>query len=120
MNSLVDVTGYKVGVIKDSMNYHYFQKQGLSHVLVPVSTNHTQNVLSLLQGEIDMMASSDKHFSFAIKKIGAHEDLFEKVWPLFEIHPYMAFSPNTSQVLIDKVNQAYDELVDEGQIKSFK
>lgn len=111
---------YKIGVIKDSMNDYYFQKRGFIDALVPVSTNHTQNVLNLLQGDIDLMASSDKHFFYAIKTLGVHPDVFEKVFPLFVIHPYMAFSHNTSPVIIDKINRAYDELVQEGLIKRFK
>jgi polar amino acid transport system substrate-binding protein len=120
MSHLEMAREYKIGVIKDSMNYFYFQKRGFAASLVPVSTNHTQNVLNLLQGDIDLMASSDKHFSYAIKTLGVHSDVFEKVFPLFVIHPYMAFSHNTSPIIIDKINHAYDELVKEGQIKRFK
>lgn len=120
MSHLEEVRKYRIGVIKDSMNYYYFQQRGFADVLVPVSTNHTQNVLALLQGDIDLIASSDKHFSYAIKKIGAHPDVFEKVFPLFEIHPYMAFSHNTSPIIMDKINRAYDALVEEGKIKRFK
>jgi len=120
MSHLETARKYKIGVIKDSMNYYYFQKRGFADVLVPVSTNHTQNLLDLLQGNIDLMASSDKHFSYAVQEVGVQPEVFEKVFPLFEIHPYMAFSHNTSPVIIDKVNRAYDELVHEGLLKRFE
>ena len=120
VSSLNEAIKYKIGVIKDSMNYYYFLSRGFNDVLVPVSTDHTQNVIDLLQGDVELMASSDKHFSYAVKKIGVSEALFEKVWPLFEIHPYMAFSHDTSQELVDRVNRAYDELVEEGAIKRFE
>lgn len=111
---------YKIGVVKDSMNHLFMKGKGLENNLIVVSTEQKKNVHNLIQGDIDLMAASDKTFIYSIKQLGANMDIFERVFPLFEINPYMAFSLGTSPDLINKINQAYDELVEEGQIQRFK
>lgn len=119
VNELRDIQKYKIGVIQDSMNYHYLMGLEFNTELLPVSTDQKLNINNLLQGHIDMFAASDKSFSQLRKQMGLSDAVFKQVIPIFKIDPYMAFSKGTSAELIKKINQAYDDLVAEGEIPEF-
>ncbi|KZM45711.1 hypothetical protein OA92_00400 [Marinomonas sp. SBI22] len=120
LTNLEEAKRYKLGVIKDSMGYLYLKNHDFSVSLVPVSTEQKLNMDHLLKGYVDLVAASDKSFTHITKQMGVDPDALTKAMTLFEFSPYMAFSLGTSQEIIDKVNKAYDELVEEGAIKVFE
>ncbi|MGB0943287.1 MAG: substrate-binding periplasmic protein [Marinomonas sp.] len=120
VSSLEEAKRYKIGVIKDSMGYLFLKNNGFSQAIVPVSTDQRLNLEHLLRGYVDLVAASDKSFTHITKQMGVDPDALTKAMTLFEFSPYMAFSLGTSQEIIDKVNKAYDELVEEGVIKVFE
>lgn len=119
VSKLEDARQFKVGAVKDSMGYLYLKKNFFAS-LVPVSTDQHVNLDHLLKGHVDLITASEKNFVYSAKQVGVDPDALSKVMTLFEFSPYMAFSLGTSQVIIDKVNRAYDELVEEGVIEVFE
>lgn len=120
VSTLEDARKFKVGVVQDSMSYLYLKNNHFSDSLVPVSTDQHVNLDNLLKGHVDLVTASEKNFVFSTKQVGVDPDALSKVMALFEFNPYMAFSLGTSQEIIDKVNRAYDELVEEGVIEAFE
>ncbi|KJZ10831.1 hypothetical protein TW85_19100 [Marinomonas sp. S3726] len=120
VSNLEEAKQYKIGVIKDSMGYLFLKNNGVSQAIVPVSTDQKLNLEHLLRGYVDLVAVSEKSFAHVTKQMGVESEALTRVMKLFEFTPYMAFSLGTSQEIIDKVNKAYDELVEEGVIKVFE
>lgn len=122
LTSLDDAKRYITGVVQDSMNHQYLIDNGfkMDINLDTVATAQLYNVKKLLAGRITLWVSSEKQFSHAVKDSGAAEDKFEKVMQLFELSPYMAFSRDTPDALVEKVATAYDQLVAEGLIERFE
>ena len=59
---------------------------------------------------VELMAFNTATFEQEIRKAGFKPDDFEKVFPLFKTQPYMAFSLQTSDEIVQRFIKAYDDV----------
>ena len=85
------------------------------------NTEHPSTVASTISqffnGRVDMIAFDSSTMGEEFKNAGKDTNQVEKVMDLFQTPPYMAISLQTSDELLQKVENSYNELIKKGEIK---
>lgn len=120
LESLDHAKLFRIGVNRDTPAHAYLLALDFDDSLIDVvAFDQMANINKLLYGRIDLIPASETQFKYMIKEAGLSENTFEKALPLFELAPYMAFSRETPDALVEKVTESYNALVTEGKIRKF-
>ncbi len=112
--SLEEAKKYKIGAQKDAAGQLWAMDQGVTDI---VSSLESEKVIKkLFDGEVDMIIQTDNVMG-EIKKAGFNSDEVVAVLPLFQTTPYMALSLSTSDDILKKMQQSYDDLLKGNKIK---
>jgi len=117
ISSVEDLSKYKMGVVRDDVGEQLLLKAGINvanidqiggvNVLI-------QSIRKLNKGRFDLFAYDDEVAFWIIKKQGFDPDNYETVYTLKKGQLYYACNKKVSQLLIQKLQQALDELKEEG------
>jgi polar amino acid transport system substrate-binding protein len=118
IRSFEDVKKFRTGVLREDVKHQYLISLGFEEGkhIKPV-VRQRQNFKKLLANRIDLVVLSEKNFSSEMESFRVLKDELEEVLLLFEAIPYMAFSKNTSDEMVEMIVKSYDQLVYEGKVK---
>jgi polar amino acid transport system substrate-binding protein len=102
----------RIGTYHKDAKEQYLQAQGFRNL---VSTNKNQsNIRHLLDGSIDLWASSDFNMPYQARLAGVDPDKLELIYPFKKVLNYIAFSNQTPDALVDKWQQTLDAIKQDG------
>ncbi len=117
INSEKDISNYKIGVIRDDVGEQLLLKSGIaSKNLDRIGGINviTQSIKKLDKSRFDAWAYDETVALWTIKKFGFDPADYEVVYTLQKGELYYAFHKDTSDLLIEKLQNALDELKKEG------
>lgn len=108
----------RIGTILDSATYQFLQAEGFKG-LYPVSSPK-QNYNKLLNKRIDVIPANAVSFQISCKKFGKDCHQIKQLAPLGlpAIELYFALSKSTSPEVVERIEQAYQELLTEQVIST--
>lgn len=117
ISSVQDLSKYKIGVVRDDVGEQLLLKAGVNVAnLDQIGGVNVlaQSIKKLNKGRFDLLAYDDEVAFWIIKKQGFDPDSYETVYTLKKGQLYYACNKKVSQLLIQKLQQALDELKEEG------
>lgn len=118
INSVKDIYNYKIGVVRDDIGEQLLLKAGIpSENLDRISGINviTQSIKKLNKARFDAWAYDHDVALWTIKKFGFDPDDYQIVYSLQKGDLYYAFHKDSSDLLIQKLQKALDELKTEGE-----
>ena len=113
ISTIKDALSYRIGVVKDNFEHHYFSDQGLTvgQQLFPVE-QQDQNFQALLDEHVDLIALTASQATQHIQAKGYSASQFEPVLEMKDISGdiYMVFSLHTDPHYVQKFSEALQEL----------
>jgi polar amino acid transport system substrate-binding protein len=107
---------YRVVANLDSMDHQWLAANGFSLLETPPKVENS--VKMFFKGDrVDLIAFDDSVIEEEFKKFGFDPGDVVKVLPLFKTPPYMAVSLGTSDIVLTRLQKAYDELLKARKIK---
>lgn len=102
----------RIGTYYKDAKEQYLLANGFRNL---VSTNkNVSNIRHLMEGTIDMWASSDFNMPYLARQAGVDPDQLELVLPFKRVKNYIAFSIESPETLVTQWQQTLDELKDDG------
>jgi polar amino acid transport system substrate-binding protein len=112
-SSIKDALSYRIGVVEDNFEHHYFRDRGLKagDGLFPVE-EQAENFAALLAEKVDLIALTASQATRHIQSKGYDAKQFEPVLEMKDISGdiYMVFSTQTDPAHIDQFSRALEEL----------
>jgi polar amino acid transport system substrate-binding protein len=107
----------RIGTYYKDAKEQFLKKLGFNN-LVSTNTN-LSNIKHLIQGEIDLWVSSDFNMPYLATQAGISPDQLELVYAFREVDNYIAFSVQTSDVIVQKWQQTLDAIKKDGTYEAF-
>jgi len=115
INSLEDAKKVKrIGTLRDDTREQYLKLSGFTN-LEPVS-DEQKNAKKLVLGRIDLWTYKKPGLKTVCELAGVDYDEIEEVYHLREINVDIAFSKKTSDSIVQKWRNAFNEMVADGTI----
>jgi len=113
ISSLVQAkTVPRIGTYYKDAKEQYLLANGFRNL---VSTNkNLSNIRHLMNGSIDLWASSDFNMPYLAKQAGINPDRLKLVFPFKRVQNYIAFSIQSPDYLVSRWQQMLDELKQDG------
>jgi len=112
-SSMKDALSYRIGVVEDNFEHHYFRDRGLEagDGLFPVE-EQAENFGALLTEKVDLIALTASQATRHIQAKGYDATQFEPILEMKDISGdiYMVFSTQTDPAYIDQFSRALEEL----------
>ena len=119
--TLDDAKKYRTVVVRDDMNHKFLSSHGFQEdIHLHLITEQKQSIDMVLLKRADLLLFSGTNLIPELRSFGVSEKRIKKIIPLFKTTPYMAFSKQTQDELVERVGKAYDELVSDGKIKKYE
>ena len=113
ISSIKDALSYRIGVVEDNFEHHYFSDQGLSvgEHLFPVE-QQDQNFQALLDKRVDLIALTASQATQHIQAKGYSTSQFEPVLEMKDISGdiYMVFSLETDSRYVQQFSDTLQQL----------
>lgn len=116
LSSLEDAKKFMISVVRGDMNHKFLVGNGFDEKNLYLVSKQEQSLHMLLHNRVDFILFSDANVAAELKSFNVAESRIKKIMPIFESTPYMAFGKKTSLELVNKIGNAYDELIKEGKI----
>lgn len=121
INSLEDAKQYRIGVAKNSSTHQLLLDKGFvkGKNLFPV-TKQKQNIAKLFKGRIDLITDREMALADQMKKLKISFASVKRVFILstWDDGFYMAFSPETANEIVEKMNKAFEQVKAEGILET--
>ena len=102
----------RIGTYHKDAKEQYLLANGFRNL---VSTNkNLSNIRHLMEGNIDLWASSDLNMPYLARQAGYDPDQFKLVLPFKRVRNYIAFSIQSPEALVTMWQQTLDELKHDG------
>jgi polar amino acid transport system substrate-binding protein len=113
---LDDARPYSIGVIRDDVRHQYLQAHGFARLLP--GAKWSDNMAHLMNGQIDLLILADTDLSSICSALALKCDAFAQSAPVEELTSsmYLAFSPSTPDVLVERTRVAFERLKAAGKI----
>jgi polar amino acid transport system substrate-binding protein len=114
VNSLAEAKNYLIAAQKGQASAEYLLRLGFEpEKHLSISYNNDNFIKMLAFGRVDLIVLSSTHFQSLINTKSPYAEIIEPIFPINYLtrNLYLASSINTSQALIKRLNNAYDELV---------
>lgn len=113
--SLEQARDYQVVTNRDTMDHLWLQSHDFKRLQTSSTIEHI--VRMFFKGRGDMLAFNDRTLEAEFGHFGFDPKAVVPVMPLFKTPPYMAVSLGTSDLLVEKLQHAYDVLMQENKIQ---
>ena len=111
-----DLNNLRIGVIRDDIGHQLLEGIGVDEGAIHLTSN-TENMLKMLtKGRVDAVAYGDDIARWYLKSMGANAADYEVVYTLKEGNMGYAFHKDTDPAILEKLQQALDELKAEGEV----
>ncbi|MCK5311505.1 MAG: transporter substrate-binding domain-containing protein, partial [Desulfobacteraceae bacterium] len=115
-----NIKDYKVGTVSNSPAHQFLTEQKITKDLI-LADEHTSNIKKLYNKQLDLIAGNEFELIYKIKKLGLNSNNLTKVSCLIQNKGYyLGFNKLTSKSLINKVQTAFDQLQNQGEIEAIK
>lgn len=113
---LSTLRGFSIGVLRDDVRHTFLQSQGFTRLVV--SAQNTDNFRKLLNHQVDLVPMPERDARQFCLEEGIPYDTLEPVLALDALVSglYMAFSPGTSDEVVERTREAFAALSAEGEI----
>ncbi len=101
---------YKIGAVTDDVAIDYLVLAGIKKDDIITDTDPRQLVHDLEDGTIDLLAYGDLAANYYIKNVTGNSAYYKLSGHIGSVPIYFGFNPNTSDILIEKFNNAFKEL----------
>ena len=118
IDSIEDARQYKVGVERASYYYDFLVLNGFKKENIHIVTRPSQYMKMLIADRLPLILLDESRLSIEAEKVKLAPNSFEKALFAFNVTENMAFSKTTPLNLVEKVRNAYQELVREGKIRT--
>ena len=119
ISSLEDAKKVKrIGTVRDDSKEEYLKQKGFTN-LEPVSDDK-KNAQKLVLGRIDLWVHKKPGLRSVCELAGVDYDEVEEVYTLREIELMIAFSKKTSDSIVQKWRDAFNEMVADGTIMKIR
>jgi polar amino acid transport system substrate-binding protein len=110
---LTALNQYRIGVVRNSAIHQYLVSHGVTNLAL-VSSG-PQNLQKLLAGRVDIIPANVDSFkdSCLLLELDCQNITVLRPLPDAAKELYFALSKNTSQILVDKIKQAYQQIISE-------
>ena len=116
INSTEELKKYTIGTVIDDVGEQYLVKLGLNMKQLTRNTAYVNTIKMLVINRIDMVVMSWNSFSSFAKSCNINPKLFEGVFVVKSDDIYYAFYKGTPDWIIEKFQNAFDELKNEGKL----
>jgi polar amino acid transport system substrate-binding protein len=116
--TIEEARNYPIIAQRDSLDHLWLKSNGFKNIYL--TPDVSQIVQLLLRGSRSLIVYSNIALPVEIKKQGGSMKQVVAVLPLFETTPYMALSLSTSDEILQRLQKAYDSLLQEGAITIIK
>ena len=114
VNSLAEAKNYLIAAQKGQASAEYLLRLGFEpEKHLSISYNNDNFIQMLAFDRVELIVLSSTHFQSLINTKSPYIEIIEPIFPINYLtrNLYLASSINTSQALIKRLNNAYDELV---------
>lgn len=113
INALADAKQYKIGTIRKDIGEIALLNAGFDRKKLESVASLEQNVKKLIRGRIDFMCQSEAAIRKLSKIFQYDQKLFKTYYVVNEIRNYYAFHKGIPFELIQRIQNAFDQLQDE-------
>lgn len=106
---------YLIVANANSMDHLWLADKGFNKLMTPRTLE--QSVQMFLKGKAPIIALDDNSVALEFSSLITDPSMFVKIMPLFKAAPYMALSKKTNPKILKKLQDAYDELMAQGEIE---
>ncbi|MDM8537118.1 ABC transporter substrate-binding protein [Desulfobacterales bacterium HSG17] len=114
IKSIEDINKYIVGVVRDDVGEQILVQNGIIKGTLSIVHHPDINAKKLVAGRIDLWAYADITARWILRENGYDSNEYESVYVLKEGQLYFALNAKTPDYLIQKLQQALDDLKTEG------
>jgi polar amino acid transport system substrate-binding protein len=111
--NLADVLSYKVATIQGDVSEIALQEVGFPDFNMAKVTNLERAFVMMQKGRVDMFMVSIHGFQHLAKLLNADVEDYEIVWQVNQIGNYIAFNIDTPDVVIQRYQQAFENVADQ-------
>lgn len=116
INNIDDLKNYQLGILLGGSVQEYLTSNGFKdgQHYQAVATEH-QNLIKLFKGRVDLIPGSEMSMAFRMKDIPYKYEELQKAFVMIdEGGYYIAINNNTSDIIVKRLQTAFDSLIDEG------
>ena len=110
IDTIEDVNKYRIGSVRDGAPEQILLRKQVKPENIDSVTSAEMNIRKLSSGRIDLFAYSIEPAYFIIRKLELDPNDFEDVFVICRKDLYIAFNKNTSDHVIDKFQNALEQL----------
>lgn len=118
LNSIDDAKEYMIVTNRDSMDHLWFESNGFTKLYLTPTIERTIHLF--LRGRVDFISFDNRSIKHEFENLGLDPGQAVLVLPVFQMPYYMALSPSTSDIILETLQKAYDELLAERRITLFE
>ena len=112
--SLRDLAPYRVGVLRGGSVQSFLLKEGVSPSILDLHSHAKQHLTKLFAGRNDLVPGDEVDFLYQVQKLGRSVSELERAYKLYPSEYYLAINPETPDEVVDRLQSALDELIEEG------
>lgn len=116
IDSAIELNQYRIGTIIDDASELFMTRHGVPLSNLQRNTKSIYNVRKLAAGRIDFIVSGWIAFEKDARRLGLDPDLYEKVYEVDTSYVYYAFNRKTPDWIIQKFQNALNELNKEDKL----
>jgi len=106
---------YRVGVLREDVRQHYLLANGFNKIVV--TAHNSDNFKRLLNGQVDLIPMPERDMLALCKEVGLDPSAVERVFtPDSSTRLYMAFSRETDDATVLRMQSAFEHLQAEGAV----
>lgn len=110
ISSFADLFKYKIGVVRDDVAELLLLSNNVPKSNIYPAVKLVDNIKKLLAGRVDAISYEESVLKWTLKQEGEKVSDYETIFPLKEGEVFFAFNKNTPDDLIDKVQEAFDQV----------
>lgn len=119
INSLEDAKKVnRIGTYSSDIREQFLYSEGFENIAS--FRNVESNIHALLTGRTDLWITSNISFNSIAKKENINPNLFKEVYTIRTTGVYIVFSIDTSKVIIDRWNSAFNNMKKDGTLKKIQ
>ncbi|MET1414880.1 ABC transporter substrate-binding protein [Roseibium sp. HPY-6] len=109
-----DLANIRIGVVKDDVGQLLLRAQGVPDDRIEAVLSNEQNFRKLMAGRVDAISYETKVTRWGLQQFGANLDDYETVYELDRGQLYLALHHQTSDEVVEKLQNAFNSLVEDG------
>ena len=114
IDSIGDLAPYRIGVLRGGSVQSFLLKEGVPPSILDLHSHAGLHLNKLFAGRDDLVPGDEVDFLYQAKKLGRSVSELERAYKLYPSEYYLAINPETPDEVVDRLQSALDELIEEG------